>query len=223
VAHANARTTVYGRQLMVDRYLAGWPAPRVAEQLGVSRATVYKWVHRYLTEGAAGLVDRSSRPHTSPNQLCAEVEAKILALRAELRRGPVFLAARLGLVASTVGRVLARHDVPALSAVDPITGTPIRHRHSGIRYERHTPGELLHVDVKKLGRVPNGVGGGYTVAARRSADAVSATTTSTSPSMTGPASPTSKLCPMNAISPAPGSCTAPWRGSAPTASWWHAF
>lgn len=153
----NARTTVYGRQLMVDRDLAGWPAPRVAEQLGVSRATVYKWVRRYLDEGPDGLQDRSSRPHSSPNQISVELEATILELRAEVRRGPVFLAA-LGLVASTVGRVLTRNHVPALSAVGPITGTPIRRRHSGIRYQRHQPGDLLHIDVKKLGRVPDGGG-----------------------------------------------------------------
>jgi transposase InsO family protein len=165
VAHANARTTVYARQLMVDRYLAGWPAARVAEQLGVSRATVYKWVRRYLTEGPDGLQDRSSRPHTSPNQISVELEAKILALRAEVRRGPVFLAAALGLVASTVGRVLTRNGVPALSAVDPITGAPLRRRHSGVRYERRQPGDLLHIDVKKLGRVPDG--GGWRLHGRR--------------------------------------------------------
>jgi transposase InsO family protein len=158
VAHANARTTVYGRQLMVERYLGGWPAPRIAEQLGVSCATVYKWVRRYLAEGADGLADRSSRPHSSPTQISTELEAKILALRAEARRGPLFLAARLGLVASTVGRVLARNQVPALSAIDPITGAPIRRRHSGIRYERARPGDLLHIDVKKLGKVPDGGG-----------------------------------------------------------------
>ena len=68
----------------------------------------------------------------------------------------MFLAGRLGLPASTVGRVLARHHVPPLSAVDPITGLAVRRRHSGIRYERVRPSELLPVDVKKLGRVPDG-------------------------------------------------------------------
>lgn len=70
----------------------------------------------------------------------------------------MFLAGQLGLVASTVGRVLRRHHVPALAATDPITGAPVRRRHSGIRYERSRPGELLHVDVKTLGRVPDGGG-----------------------------------------------------------------
>jgi len=159
VSHRNARTTVHGRRLIVQRWMAGWPAARVAEQLGVSRATVWKWVRRYRQEGWAGLEDRSSRPHTSPARTSTQVEAAILALRESTHRGPVFLAGELGLVASTVGRVLRRHHMPALAAIDPITGAPVRRRHSGVRYERRAPGELLHIDVKKLGRVP--VGGGW--------------------------------------------------------------
>jgi transposase InsO family protein len=158
MAHANARTTVFARRLVVQRRLAGWPAARVAEQLGISRATVHKWLRRYREEGWDGLQDRSSRPRHSPTRTPAAVEAKILQLRAHAHRGPVFLAGELGLVASTVGRVLRRHQVPPLSAIDPITGAPLRRRHSGLRYQRHAPGELLHVDVKKLGRVPDGGG-----------------------------------------------------------------
>ena len=133
MTHANARTTVYARRLIVQRRLAGWPAARIAEQLGVSRATVHKWLHRYHQEGWAGLADRSSRPRHSPTRTPAEVEQRILALRRASHRGPVFLAGQLGLVASTVGRVLRRHHVPHLSATDPITGMPVRRRHSGIR------------------------------------------------------------------------------------------
>jgi transposase InsO family protein len=158
VAHRNARLTLHARRLLVARVTAGWPPARVAEQLGISRATVYKWVHRYRDEGDAGLLDRSSRPHHSPTRTCAQVEEQILAMRRTHRRGSVFLAGELGLAASTVGRVLARHHVPPLSAIDPITGLAVRRRHSGIRYERARPGELLHVDVKKLGRVPDGGG-----------------------------------------------------------------
>jgi transposase InsO family protein len=143
---------------MVKRWLAGWPAAQIAEQLGVSRATVHKWIRRYREEGWAGLQDRSSRPHTSPNRTPTEVEAAILKLRVSAHRGPVYLAGRLGLVASTVGRVLRRYNMPALASIDPITGLPVRRRHSGLRYERRAPGELLHVDVKKLGRVPAGGG-----------------------------------------------------------------
>jgi transposase InsO family protein len=165
MAHRNARLTVHGRHLLVQRFAAGWPAARVAEQLGVSRATVYKWVHRYHDEGDLGLEDRSSRPHHSPTRTPVEVEQRILALRRASRRGPVFLAGQLGLPASTIGRVLRRHHMPVLAATDPITGLAIRRRHSGIRYERARPGELVHVDVKKLGRVPDG--GGWRLHGRR--------------------------------------------------------
>jgi transposase InsO family protein len=158
VAHRNARTTVFARRLMVQRHQAGWPAARIAEQLGVSRATVHKWLARHRADGEAGLHDRPSRPHTSPTRAPAAVEARVLQARTELRRGAVYLAGELGLVASTVGRILARHRVPALATVDPITGELVRRRHTGIRYERHYPGDLLHVDVKKLGRVPDGGG-----------------------------------------------------------------
>jgi len=158
MAHRNARTTVYARRLIVQRWLAGWPPARIAEQLGVSRATVYKWIRRYQQEGWAGLTDRSSRPHTCPTRTPPEVEARILQLRATARRGAVYLAGELAMVASTVGRVMARNHVPALAATDPITGLPVRRRHSGIRYARRSPGELVHIDVKKLGRVPDGGG-----------------------------------------------------------------
>lgn len=158
MAHRNARLTVYARVLIVERHRAGWPQARVAEQLGVSRGTVAKWIARHEAEGLAGLEDRSSRPHSSPRRVSDEVEAQVLALRAERHRGAVFLAGELGLVASTVGRILARHQVPTLASIDAITGDPVRRRRGGPRYERRRPGELLHVDVKKLGRVPEGGG-----------------------------------------------------------------
>ena len=112
MAHANARTTFYARKLMVERRAAGWRPAQIAEQLGVSRQTVHNWLRRYDTEGEAGLADRPSRPHTSPTRTPAEVEARVLALRGEVHRAAVFLAGELGLVASTVGRILARHGVP---------------------------------------------------------------------------------------------------------------
>lgn len=158
MSHRNARTTVYARKLMVERHRAGWPQARIAEQLGVSRPTVSKWIARHDAEGEDGLQDRSSRPHTSSTRTDPDTEARILALREQERRGAVYLAGELGLVASTVGRVLARHQIPHLAAIDPITGAPVRRRHSGIRYERPHPGDLLHIDVKKLGRVPDGGG-----------------------------------------------------------------
>ena len=156
--HRNARLTVYARMLIVERRAAGWTQARIAEQLGVSRGTVSKWSNRYDAEGPDGLQDRSSQPHTTPNRTSTQVEAQVMDLRAAARRGAVFLAGELGLVASTVGRILARHQAPALSAIDAITGQPTRQPRGGPRYERRRPGELLHVDVKKLGRVPDGGG-----------------------------------------------------------------
>jgi transposase len=165
VAHANARTTVYARKLIVARVRAGHRPGEVAKQLGISRQTVYKWWGRWRTEGEAGLVDRSSRPHRMPRQTPPETTAAILAARREHHAGPVRLAAVLGLAASTIGLVLTRAGVPRLADVDRLTGELLRgRRHSDRRYERAQPGELLHVDVMKLGRIPDG--GGWRVHGR---------------------------------------------------------
>jgi transposase InsO family protein len=165
VAHANARTTVFARKLIVDRVLAGHRPGEVAKQLGVSRQTVYKWVRRWRAEGQAGLADRSSRPHDMPRQTSAETSAAIVAARIEHHAGPVRLAALLGVAASTIGAVIARSGLPRLAEVDRLTGELLRgRRHSDRRYEREHPGDLLHVDVKKLGRVPDG--GGWRVHGR---------------------------------------------------------
>jgi transposase InsO family protein len=144
---------------MVERVAAGWPAAHVAEQLGVSRATVHKWLRRHAEGGDAALVDRSSRPIRMPARTPTRVEKRVLAARRRRQRGAVVLAADLGLNPSTVGRILARHHVPDLAAVDPITGDPVRcSRRSANRYEHPTPGAMIHVDVKKLGRIPPGGG-----------------------------------------------------------------
>jgi transposase InsO family protein len=165
VAHANARTTVYARRLIVSRVLAGHRPGEVAKQLGVSRQTVYKWVRRWRAEGLAGLADRSSRPHRMPRRTPVETTAAIVAARRAHHAGPVRLAAILGIAASTIGAVLARAGMPRLADVDRLTGELLRgRRHSDRRYEREHPGELLHVDVKKLGRVP--AGGGWRVHGR---------------------------------------------------------
>ena len=159
MAHANARTNLFARRLIVERVAAGWPAARVAEQLGVSRATVHKWVRRFAEGGDAALVDRSSRPQRMPARTSHRVERKVLTARRRRKRGAVVLAAELGLNPSTVGRILRRHDVPHLAAIDPITGEPVRSaRRSGNRYEHRTPGAMIHVDVKKLGKIPAGGG-----------------------------------------------------------------
>src|SRR5512132_2338683 len=159
MAHASARTNLFARRLMVERVAAGWPAAHVAEQLGVSRATVHKWLRRHAQGGDAALADRSSRPMRMPARTPARVEKRVLAARRRRQRGAVVLAAELGLNPSTVGRILARHHVLDLAAVDPITGEPVRSsRRSANRYEHPTPGAMIHVDVKKLGRIPPGGG-----------------------------------------------------------------
>ena len=159
MAHANARTTVFARRLIVQRVAAGWPAAHVAEQLGVSRATVHKWVRRHAEGGDAALADRCSRPRRMPKRTALRIEKKVLAARRRRKRGAVVLAAELGMNPSTVGRILARHHVPNLAAIDPITGERIRSsQRSHNRYEHKLPGAMIHVDVKKLGRIPPGGG-----------------------------------------------------------------
>src|SRR3954451_10241025 len=88
VAHANARTTIHGRLLIVARYRAGWPKAHIAAAMGISRKCVSTWLERFAAEGVAGLADRSSRPHHSPRRTAPEVEDRILQLRAKQRRGP---------------------------------------------------------------------------------------------------------------------------------------
>jgi transposase InsO family protein len=159
VSHGNARTTVHGRKLIVDRHAAGWAQAHIAAAMGISRKCVRTWVARYDAEGEPGLVDRSSRPHTSPTRTPAEVEDRIVAARARERRGPAWLGAELGVPARTVSRVLARRGQPRLCALDPMTGALIRSsKATATRYERSRPGELVHMDVKKLGCIPDGGG-----------------------------------------------------------------
>jgi transposase InsO family protein len=145
--------------LLVERVLAGHRPADVAHQLGCSRATAYKWLARYRAEGAAGLADRPSRPHRCPHRCPDATERRILESRRAHRRGADWLAAELGVAASTVGRVIRRHGLPALGHLDALTGAPVRRGPaSRVRYERQRPGELIHIDVKKLGRIPDGGG-----------------------------------------------------------------
>jgi transposase InsO family protein len=124
---------------------------------GVSRQTVHKWLRRFREEGLAGLNDRSSVARRCPHRTSAGVEAAVLQLRRSSRRGPHRIAQKLNLAPSTVHAVLARHGLSRLKTLDRTTGVPLR-------YERARPGELIHIDVKKLGRVPEG--GGWRVHGR---------------------------------------------------------
>jgi transposase InsO family protein len=120
--------------------------------MGVSRATAYKWLRRFRDEGREGFEDRSSRPKRSPRRTPVELEAQICALRRTRKFGPVGIGSRLAIAPSTVHRVLARHGISRLAWMDRPTGRVIR------RYERDRPGELVHVDIKKLGRLRDGGG-----------------------------------------------------------------
>ena len=159
MSHVNARLTVHGRLLIVDRVAAGRPVAHIAAELGVSRQTAYRWVRRFRAEGAAGLQDRSSRPRSSPTRTSAEREQAVLDARRSVRFGPLRIAALTGVPARTVSRILHRQGVPRLADCDPLTGAPIRAAWTTTnRYERARPGELVHLDVKKLGRIPDGGG-----------------------------------------------------------------
>ena len=153
MSHRNAPLTPTGR-LRLARCVVddGWPLRRAAERFHVSHTTAARWADRYRRQGTAGLNDRSSRPHHQPRRVPAATEEQVIRLRHEHRIGPVRLAARCGIAASTAHRILHRNGLPALTATDRATGEPVR------RYERARPGELVHIDVKKLGRIPDGGG-----------------------------------------------------------------
>jgi transposase InsO family protein len=161
MAHANARLTQFGRLLLVQRILElGWPPAQAAESLGVSRATAYKWLARYRTQGPAGLADRSSRPRRCPHALTAAQVRRVLVARRRRRQGPHRLGYHLGMARSTVYGVLARHGMSRLAHTDRASGVVVR-------YQRQRPGELVHLDVKKLGRIPDG--GGHRIHGRATA------------------------------------------------------
>ncbi len=160
MAHPNARLSVFGRQLLVSRVAQGWPASEAAKQLGVSRATAYKWLRRYRAEGQAGLLDRRSRPHRSPRRLADDQVSAILRARTRRRYGPHRLAPLTGHPPSTIYAVLRRAGLQRLRDADRLTAAPVR-------YVACHPGALLHVDHKKLGRVPPG--GGHRVLGRAAA------------------------------------------------------
>jgi transposase InsO family protein len=160
VSHRNARLTPHGRLMLVRRVLdEERPVAHVAKEMGVSRQCGHKWVARYRAEGEAGLQDRSSRPRITPARTPAEVENAVVAARRQHRIGPDRLSPELGVPARTITRILRRHHEPRLCECDPLTGEVIRaSKTTAVRYERDRPGELVHMDVKKIGRIPDGGG-----------------------------------------------------------------
>ncbi|MDU3568134.1 MAG: helix-turn-helix domain-containing protein, partial [Cutibacterium avidum] len=151
MSHANAALTPRARlrvaQLVVDNHV---PIAEVAARFQCSWPTVKRWVDRY--RAGESMQDRSSRPHHSPNATPLPVVKRCVSLRLRLREGPVQLAARLGIAPSTAGRILTACQLNRLSHVDRATGEPVR------RHEHDHPGSLVHVDVKKLGNIPDGGG-----------------------------------------------------------------
>jgi transposase InsO family protein len=154
--HANAALTPKARlkigQLIVDH---GWPVARAAERFQVSWPTAKRWADRYRELGPDGMQDRSSRPRRQPARTPQPTVRKIVHIRWKRRLGPVGIASLLGVPASTVHAVLRRCRISRLSQVDRATGEPVR------RYEHAAPGDLLHMDVKKLGNIPDGGGWRY--------------------------------------------------------------
>ena len=195
MAYANARLTPFGRLVLVQPVLElGWSVGPAAGAVGVSRTSAYKLLRRYREAGETGLLDRAPRPRRCPHALPQSQVDRILRARRRRRQGPHRLAWLLGLASSTIYGVLRRHGVSRLQSLDRASGVTIR-------YCKERAGELLHLDVKKLGRIPAGPGGAGSGAA--------ATTSSTSPSTTPRGWPMWPPSPTNAAQPPPASSSMP--------------
>jgi transposase InsO family protein len=162
MSHRNAPLSETGR-LRLARCVVedGWPLRRAAERFQVSPTTAIRWAGRYRLSGAAGMADRSSRPHRSPRRTPTRIERRIVKVRVLRRWGPARIAYLLGLHPSTVHRVLTRYRLARLRWLDRPTGLVVR------RYEHAHPGDLIHLDVKKLGKIPDG--GGWRMLGRAAA------------------------------------------------------
>ena len=159
ITHTNARLTPAGRLALARCVIEdGWALRRAAERFQTSVSTTKRWADRYRTLGRAGMADASGRPAHCPRRTPTRRERRVVKLRVLKRWGPDRIAGHLGMHASTVHRILTRYRMPRLSHLDRATGRAVR------RYEREHPGELVHVDIKKLGRIPDG--GGHRVVGR---------------------------------------------------------
>lgn len=163
MSHGNAALTPRQRLRLARKVVEeGWSVAAAAEYFRVSYPTAAKWSKRFVELGPEGMADRSSRPHSHPNRTAPHLVKKIVHLRIKKRLGPVQIAGRLQMPASTVHAVLVRCRLNRLSHVDVKTGEPAR------RYEHDRPGSLIHVDVKKLGNIPDG--GGWRFVGRQQGD-----------------------------------------------------
>jgi transposase InsO family protein len=158
--HANARLTLRARRDIVELMIVGYPVNEIAAQFSVSRQTVYKWWARWRAEGDAGLWDRSSRPRSCPHQTPGQAERRIVQLRTAHKLGPARIGGILEIAPSTVHQVLRRRGLNRLAWMHRPTGRVVRRIHTS------RPGELIHIDAKRLGRIPTG--GGWRVHGRHS-------------------------------------------------------
>lgn len=159
MSHRNAPLSETGRlRLALCVVEDGWPLRRAAERFQVAVSTAARWAGRYRELGAAGMSDRSSRPHRSPNRTPTRTERRIIKVRVVRRWGPARIGYLLGLQPSTVHRVLTRYGLAKLQWLDRGSGRVIR------RMESAACGDLVHVDVKKLGKIP--AGGGWRMLGR---------------------------------------------------------
>lgn len=155
--HPNARLTPIGRRTLCERVEAGEPVSSAARQMGVSRQTAHKWLRR--RRDGLPMADAPSRPHRSPTRTPDGVRGLVVATRLELRCSPLALAAVTGVPARTCSRIVSQAGCPALSEYDPVGGGMRPHGPATrVRYERGEPGDLVHVDVKKVARIPDGGG-----------------------------------------------------------------
>jgi transposase-like protein len=207
--HKNARLTPQGRRLLVERITeAGWSVVQAAQAAGISVRQSYRWLARYRVEGAAGLGDRSSAPHRCPHCIPCDRVGEIEQLRRRRMSGPQ-IAGQLGMPVSTVGGVLRRLHLNRLAALDE--------KPAVARYERERPGELIHLDTKKLGRIA-GVGHRIAGLVRSIGITASAGRPCTFASTTPRAWRTARSCRTRKRRAQSGFSTAHWRGSAVRAS-----
>ena len=155
--HPNARLTPMGRETLVSRIESGLGVAEAARQMGVSRQTASKWLRR--SRRGEPMSDRPSRPRRLARLTPPETEERVLDARRSMLLAPLALAAATGVPARTCARIVARSGLPRLADVDRVTGE-VRRRGPAtpVRYERERPGELVHVDVKKVARIPDGGG-----------------------------------------------------------------